>query len=317
MSGSVDLSELDSLEAGDPDRIALERAAANLHRRGFDFTVEHGVVMAGRSDKDRTLALDFGKDHIRLGLVSDTHGGSRSEQLTALRQFYALCDKERVDAFIHAGDFVQGSSRMHLGMENELHAFGADAQVGYVSRTYPQSKRKGILTYAIAGNHDTSFLKDGGVNVVRQIAAKRPDVVYVGQEAAYLSIARLSAYVMHPDGGVPYAKSYRGQKIAASLPLDRQVSLLVIGHLHVYSTVKERDTFVITLPCFQGQYPYLARKGLHPDVGGVIMDIWLDADGRPRKVKHELVSFPTLDDDWDHEASAAVSRSWSPEGVAA
>ncbi len=294
----------------DPRLVTLEALAAELHSEGVDFAIEQGKIRTSRPDANRETVVDLGSDHIRLGIVSDTHGGSRYEQLTALRSFYAYADAQKVDAFVHAGDMTQGSDRMHRGMELEVHAHGADAQVAYVANTYPVP-RKGIKTYAIAGNHDDSFLKDGGVNVVRRIAAQRPDIVYIGQDAAYLTLGNLRIYVIHPDGGGAYAKSYKGQKISEAVPQERGVALLLIGHYHNEATFKWRGSRVLQLPCFQSQYAWLARKALNPDIGGIIADLWLDDDGRLRRFRYEYVDYPALDEDWDREASVHAGRGWT------
>ena len=295
----------------DPRLDQLERLAAELHADGRDFSIENGRITDARPDRDRETTLDLGSEHIRLGVLSDTHGGSRYEQLTALRSFYAYADDRKVDAFVHAGDVTQGSDRMHKGMELEVHAHGADAQAAYVVATYPRSKRRGVKTYVIAGNHDDSFLKDGGINVVRRIAAQRADMQYIGQDAAYLNIGGLRCYVVHPDGGSSYAKSYKPQKLSESLPLDRRVALLLVGHYHNYGSFRQKETQSLMLPCFQSQYAWLARKALHPDIGGLIVDIWLDDNGRIARFAHELVSYPSLEEDWDRDASIAAGRGWT------
>lgn len=303
-------------EGRDPRLVELERLSSELYGSGVDFRVENGKVIQAPQDRerDRENVLELAKTHMRFGIVSDTHGGSKFEQLTALRQFYRAADEAEVDAFIHAGDATQGSDRMHLGMEHEVHAHGSDAQVSYVVNTYPKSQR-GAKTLIISGNHDASFLKDGGANVVRQIVSARPDMVYLGQDAAYLTIGSLRAYVVHPDGGGAYAKSYKGQKFSESLPVDKDVRLLLLGHYHNYVSFMQRETAVFQLPCFQSQYSWLARKGLHPDIGGIILDLWLDDDGRLARISHEVVRFPALEDDWDHEVSASVNRGWSSKGL--
>ena len=311
-----ELDELRGKDGRDPRFAELERLARELHDEGKDFIVESGRIIQSPHNRARDLetVIDFGKHHLRFGVVSDTHGGSKFEQLTALRAFYRHADELEVDAFIHAGDFVQGSDRMHLGMEHEVHAHGSDAQVSYVVGTYPRSER-GVKTYAISGNHDASFLKDGGSNVVRQIAKGREDIVYLGQDAAYLTIGNLRCYVVHPDGGGAYAKSYKGQKFSESLPAERDVRLLLLGHYHNYVAFMQRETAVFQLPCFQSQYSWLARKGLHPDIGGIILDLWLDDRGGVRRLSHEVVRFPSLENDWDRDISAEVNRGWSSRGL--
>lgn len=301
---------------GDPDLERLTELASQLHERGIDFRVEGGRVLrsAVALDRNREHHIDLGSDHVRIGFVSDTHGGSKFEQLTALRRFYRYADEREVDFFIHGGDFVQGSHRMHLGMEHELHAFGADAQTAYVAQTFPASERN-VPTYAISGNHDDSFLKDGGVNVVRNLAASRADIVYVGQDAAYLTIGNLRMYVIHPDGGGSYARSYKPQKITESLPADRNLALVAIGHYHQSGSFKHQRARALMLPCFQSQYAWLARKGLSPDIGGIIVDLYLDDNGWPRRFMYEEVEFAPLEDDWDREISEAVGHGWSPQGI--
>ena len=302
-------------EHGDPRLAELERLASELHDSGVDFAIDQGriVVPRGSLARDRETTIDFGKDHIRLGIVSDTHGGSKFEQLSALAAFYRLADEREVDGFVHAGDWTQGSDRMHRDQFLGIHAHGSDAQVNYVVATYPRSER-GVKTYGIGGNHDDSFLADGGTNVVRQIAARRPDIEYVGQDAAYITLGGMRTYVQHPDGGGSYAKSYKPQKLSEALPNDRRVALHLIGHYHNWGLFRQQRTMVFMLPCFQSQYSWLARKGLNPDIGGLIVDLWLDDDGYAVRVVPELVSFTATQDDWDHEASTAVSHGWTPEG---
>lgn len=300
----------------DPRLVELERLSSELYGAGIDFRVEGGrVIQAPKDrDRDRETVIDLATNHVRLGVVSDSHGGSKFEQLTALKAFYRHADTLEVDAFIHAGDFTQGSDRMHLGMEHEVHAHGSDAQVSYVVATYPKSERN-VPTYAISGNHDDSFLKDGGSNVVRQIASRREDIVYLGQDAAYLTMGPLRSYIIHPDGGGSYAKSYKPQKLAESVPAHRDVRLMLIGHYHTWGLFRVGQILTFMLPCFQSQYAWLARKGLHPDIGGVIVDLYITDDGRIPRFTAEPVLFEPVENDWDEEESAAVNRSWSPNGM--
>lgn len=302
----------------DPDIADLEEIARRLHERGVDFDIRGGKVVTATHplDRDREVALDMGGDHIRLGIVSDTHGGSHYEQLTALRAFYRHADELGVDAFIHAGDWTQGSDRMHLDQPYQVHAHGADQQVNYVIGTYPRSSRPGIITYGLAGNHDDSFLKDGGINVLRRITDARTDIEYLGQTGAYLSLGRLNTYVVHPRGGMPYAKSYRLQKFIEQLPISRRIHLLLMGHLHSYNVDQEHGVTAILLPCFQSQYGWMAAGGLHPAVGGVIVDVWLTEAGSVARIAHEFVRFQVISDDWDRGISYEVARGWTPDGLA-
>lgn len=303
--------------AKDPDLYDIEDAVRRLRARGVDFRVEGDkVITANRPlDRDLSVALDIGKDHIRLGIVSDTHGGSHYEQLTALRTFYRYADEQGVDAFIHGGDMTQGSDKMHLEQPYQVHVHGADQAANYVIATYPRSSRPDIQTFVMDGNHDDSFLKDGGINIVRRISDARPDMKYLGQTSAYLSIGRLNAYVVHPRGGMPYAKSYRLQKFVEQLPISRKIHLMLMGHLHSYAAVQEHGVTGLLLPCFQSQYGWMASGALHPDIGGIVLDVWLTDEGGVGRIAHEFVRFQAQVDDWDRGVSYEVARGWTPDGL--
>lgn len=258
------------------------------------------------------VLIDLGGNHRRFGLVSDTHLGSKFEQLSALRSFYAYADEREVEAFIHAGDLYQGSDRMHPGMALEVHVHGAEAQADYADAVYPRSAR-GVPTYLIGGNHDESFQKDGGADPVRGLCQRREDLVYLGQGLAFLTIGGLRMAVMHPDGGGGATKSRRGQQIAAALPPDVQLAL--IGHLHYYCAFPANGMFVLQLPCFQAQYAWMARKPLYPDIGGVILDVWYDEAGRVTRVVPEYVAYRARANDWDAAASRQINEAWTAEGL--
>jgi predicted phosphodiesterase len=305
-------------------REALDDSQTSLDRlrevaEGLEPGVVYRVVGGVVSVEDRpteaggSRRVDLGKRHIRLGIVADTHGGSHFEQLSALREFYRYADRRKVDAFIHAGDWTQGSDKMHLDQPYQVHAHGSDQQVAYVVATYPRSER-GALTYGISGNHDDSFLKDGGTNVVRAIASARPDIVYLGQTDSYLDIGPLHTYIVHPRGGAAYAKSYKLQNFARDLPIGRRVHLMLMGHLHSYAVTQEHGMTAMLLPCFQSQYGWLAAGGLHPAIGGLIVDVWLTDNDEVARIAHEFVRAQAIRDDWDHEASRAAVETWSSEG---
>jgi predicted phosphodiesterase len=288
----------------DPRELQLEQLAQELHAEGKDLHIERGEVVQALPDKDNSHAIDLGSDHYRFLVVSDTHGGSRYEQQTALQETYRVAIDKGCTFALHAGDMTQGSDRMHRGMELEVHAHGADAQVAYVVATYPQ----GLTTYAIGGNHDASFQKDGGVNVVRRIASQHPDIEYLGEDAAFMDIGPSRHYIVHPAGGGAYAKSYKGQKMAEGLI---GVDALWMGHFHNYVGFWMRDMAVTQLGCFQSQYAWLARKGLSPDVMGLIVDMDLRDDGSVGRLDREELRFRPLPEDWDHAASEHAADTWS------
>lgn len=296
-----DLLEAEAAITGkDPRILAVEKAVEEAHSAGLDFRVERGHVFVGGDQRDNEYTLNLAdKEHMVVAIASDTHFGSKYEQLSALEHFCAEAVERGADVFLHAGDLVQGTPKMHRGMEHEVHLHSADGQVAYAAEKLP---RTGKPWYIITGNHDDAWIKESGTNVVRQVAALRDDVNYIGQDSCYLTINGLRTYIVHPDGGVSYAKSYKPQKITEAIPIRSKTQLALIGHYHTYGSFVIQETHALMLPCFQGQYPYLVRKALYPTIGGLILDLRFD-DDRIVEFTHTLITYDEVKDDWDFEAS--------------
>ena len=71
-----------------------------------------------------------------------------------------------------------------------------------------------------------------------------------------------------------------------------------LGHWHQIEYLFERNIHIIQAGCFEGQSPYLKRKGIMPKIGGWIIEIHIDRKGTVSRFKSELVSFfePLKDD---------------------
>lgn len=308
-----ELLEAEAEQSGqDPRLLLVEKAVQEAHAAGLDFRVERGQVFVGGDGRDNEYSLDLeNKDELKLAIISDTHFGSKYEQLSALEHFCAEAVRRGVDAFLHAGDMVQGTPKMHRGMEHEVHLHSADGQVTYAAEKLPVT---GKPYYIITGNHDDSWINESGTNVVRQVAAMRDDVNYIGQDSCYLTINGLRLYMVHPDGGVSYAKSYKPQKITEAIPIRSKTQLALIGHYHTYGSFVIQETHALMLPCFQGQYPYLVRKALYPTIGGLILHLRFD-DQRIVEFNHTLITYDEVKNDWDLEASHRLDRVGAIDGL--
>jgi hypothetical protein len=179
--------------------------------------------------------------------------------------------------------------KMYRGQEYELFLHGADAQVEYATQNYP--RYKGIQTKVILGNHDESFWKNAGVNVVKDICNQRDDMDYLGDYLAYVEIGGIKVGMMHADGGVAYSRSYKPQKIVEQLSPESKPHMLFIGHWHVTCYIPHyRNVEAYSMGAFQSQTPYLTRKGLFPNIGGVIVEVTTDETGI-KSVKSEWIPF--------------------------
>ena len=284
----------------------LKRQHYNIVEVGGRASLDTKAAPGGGKSLPRTLADEAGMK-VRLGIASDTHGGSTAQQITNLNRFVDLAYEQGVRHILHEGDLVAGDA-VYKGQVHDLFAHGADAQALVVAETLP--RREGLTWYVIGGNHDYSFVRAAGYNIVAAIAAGREDVVYLGYDMADVPITdRVEARLWHPTGGVPYALSYRLQKGLEQIAFDElfkaiqsrenpKMRLVLSGHLHVWLTMGRGPIVGLQCGCFEGQTNYLKRKALFPDIGGYILTLWLTDDGLIQRTVYEWVSFLDIEDDY-------------------
>lgn len=226
----------------------------------------------------------FEGDEVRFAVLSCTQIGSKYQQITHLHRFYKYCQEEYgIKSFFHCGDVVDGE-KVYKGHEYELFLHGADAQIDYTVNNYPEVK--GGKTYMIAGNHDESFMKNGGLNPVRRIAEFRDDIEYIGLYGAYPKIdhpkvGKKMIYLHHGGGGCSYARSYKLQKYIEQFSPQQKPDIYFCGHYHISCYIPGyRNVEGFLVPCFQAQTPYLKRHQLNPFVAGYIITLKLNDYGR-------------------------------------
>jgi DNA repair exonuclease SbcCD nuclease subunit len=222
----------------------------------------------------------------RFAVVSDTHLGHIKQQLTHLEDFYRQASVWGAEFMLHAGDLVDGQ-RMHRDQEFEIFRHGVAAQGRYAAEKLPvlwgkrDRKKVALPQYIIGGNHDGSGWNSAGADVLDVLASHREhnDVTVLGAPAATFTFGGIRIYLLHPDGGVAYARSYKLQKIVEGFEADSKPHLLLCGHWHVQCHVSTRNVEAFALPCFQAQTAYIKRKGLMPVIGGYLFEVTYDETG--------------------------------------
>jgi len=226
----------------------------------------------------------------KIGIVSCTHFGSKYAQITHLHTFYKKCKEEGCEFVINCGDVSDGDGRVYRGQRYEIHLQGFTEQRDFIVSVYPDD----LPTKMIAGNHDDSFTKSAGIDLLAEVAKEREDIDYLGRYAAFLFLknGRVKTKVHHGDGGGAYAVSYKPQKYIEALSSEEKPQLYLLGHFHRIEQLFLRNVHLIQVGCFQSQTPFLVRKSLSPDVGGWILEYELEEDGWSlASVKMQLVPF--------------------------
>jgi len=291
--------------------------------KGYEMDTSHGNVIYSMVGPRREYIDQISRKSIIFAVVSDPHFGSNAVQITALNEFAEICRKKGVKHILCPGDVVAGYN-VYRGQLFDIYAMTAEEQEASVIRNLP----KGFEWYAIGGNHDYSFIKNGGGhNPLLSIASEREDFHYLGYDEADVPLLdNVTAKLWHPSGGVPYSLSYRLQKGVEQVALTELSSItqspeskpttrfVFCGHLHIEVQAMFGPIFGACCGTFEGKTNYLKRKGLAPAIGGWI----IQADLKPNNgyllnFESKFYCFDEIESDWkNYDHSLLETEKLSP-----
>jgi hypothetical protein len=302
----------------DRSEATVEQMIAEMRQAGFGIVrEEQRIVLPETPLVDYQIAPLFESGEtveVSFAIISDTHGGSHFEQVTALRDFVHIAREEYgVRHVLHTGDAFAGLD-VYRGQRAELYAVNAGEQAEVVANNLPAYSD--LRYYLLGGNHDYSYFKSVGLDVRELLLSRgsdgqgRGDVVLLPYDAADVPLLPgIDARLWHPSGGPAYALSYRGQKYASQLAFDELMAITVgekpiptirlalIGHFHTCFMFDQGPIVVLGTMCFEGQNSYLKRKGLVPYIGGWVVQCRF-VDGFLHRLVPVRIRYREIEDDW-------------------
>lgn len=281
---------------------AVAESIELLIQKGYEILCQGDTYQLMRVpfvDYSTLQKIDYPGDRIiRFGAVSDSHYGSIAQQRTALHKLYALFEQLEIRHVFNSGDLVDGVN-MYPEQPYEVYLHGADEQTEAAISDYP--KYPGCTTYIIGGNHDASFIKAAGHDLFKRVEMERKDIKYLGwYEATTVIDSRLKVRLWHPRGGVPYAKSYRIQKLSEGIAHDNnKPHIILYGHLHQALHMEHLGIQQWLIPSCEGSTAWTRRSGLIPCIGGYIITVLMDESGEKiEQMSQQLIRFPEKEKDW-------------------
>lgn len=270
----------------------LTAVIEDIKEQGYAIEEVNGVPIL-RKDIDLENNIHINKWNgdkiLRFALCGDNQENSKYTQITHLHSFYDLLVKEGIEIAYHTGDIDEGED-MRQGHKYECYDQGADNHVENIVRNYPQ--RGGIRTEFITGNHDWSILKKVGYDIGVAIAAKRPDMKYLGQGNAIISLTpNCTLDLRHPGDGTAYAISYKSQKMIEAIQGGYKPNIMAIGHYHKAEYIFYRNIHCFQTGCFQAQTPWMLGKSIAAMVGGWIVEVHVDGEGTITRCKGEFIPY--------------------------
>jgi hypothetical protein len=242
------------------------------------------------------LPIEPIKGHLRFAVASDLHFASKLHRRECLEDFLQLAYYDHgIRTVLVPGDIFAGQN-MYRGQLNEVVCWAMEGQLAEAVDGLPRFK--GLTYHAIGGNHDESFMKATGGDVIAALGKARDDVKTYGFYSALLDLAAPGAKravkveMHHPDKAGAYALSYHLQKEIEQIPPGMKPQLLFMGHTHTSVMVPDyRSVAAFYCGTFEDQTLFLKRKHLAPAIGGWFVDCGVAADGSLRTLKVTWVKY--------------------------
>lgn len=226
-------------------------------------------------------------ENIRFVLISDTHMGSRYEQLGILNNIYynAYLDF-KPDFFIHCGDISAGVYAASKKLNNQtLFARTFQEQVDHIVNFYPYIEN--TPTYFITGERDETHLKaDNEHEIGIAVSNERSeDLIYLGQYSKKFHLyndynnQEIKLKIEHKSGRIPYTVSYPTQREIDAMRSDDKPDYLIQAHWFTSSDFRIRGIRAIQVPGLVGD---MANRN---DMGSNTIGAWYIDIKRDNKLR--------------------------------
>jgi len=257
-------------------KIKLLKNIKELERLGYDIKkITHGnrthYILA------RYGNLDAGKVYKEVGSVntpviisSDWHIGSKGFSEIAFNQLVEDVKKYKIKDILVAGDVIQGKG-VHSREALDLLVMDIDDQVDLAVQ-YMNMFPKDVTIHLVHGGHEEHLMGSVrvGYNALRHVASRINNCNYYGYGARLSLNDKYSLLMMHTSGALPYASSYKAERVDASLIERADVS--VFGHRHqLFTIAKPPNRLLIEGGTLQRENSFIVWKGGASQVGWVIL----------------------------------------------
>lgn len=211
--------------------------------------------------------LNFSGEEIIIGVVGDTHIGSKYFEDYLWQSFVDECKRQKVKCIMHTGDITEGMSNRPDHVYS-LEDIGFSAQMDHAERLLKDTP---FDIYGIDGNHDRWGIKSGGLFVGEELDKKVSNYHFLGHDTADMSINGTKWRLWHGEDGSSYATSYRIQKIIEATDVSDLPDVLLCGHVHKWMSLYKNRVCAASTGALSFQTAWMRSKRLDCDTGFLIV----------------------------------------------
>jgi len=280
------MSKLEKKQNSSKSRIIYDEISDKYSYDYRDF-IDHSIAPTG---------MDFGKEKIKLMAISDTHLNSKYQNLKLLHKLYRIAEEEKVNFITHSGDVTDGPPISgYRGHIYDVVITSVSDLIDYVVDVYPRYRDK---TYMISGNHDK--WSQERLDIVKEIAKRREDLIYLGEEFGVIKEGGILITLHHPDKGAPYTLGYDLVKFSKYLKRFGDFKLALFGNYHKAAVLVDNDRIGVLVPTLKSPDNYTITKGLPDWIGSWIIDFGI-TDGEIRSAEFLYIDLSNEIDPSDYK----------------
>ncbi len=165
------------------DRVVKREHVDNIPRR--ELLVQKGL------DNERVLSHSYvcdtfnleSNDKLNFIVISDTHIGSRFENLDYLNKVYDYALSHNIKYIFHAGDLIEGCYSNYSRCNRKYRSISS--QVNHVMEDYPSDRS--IKNIILLGNHDAFPIVVCNYDIA-DVLGNRDDFIITGYRSSYLKL---------------------------------------------------------------------------------------------------------------------------------
>jgi len=235
-------------------------------------------------------------------VISDTHYGSIWCQPSMVNTAVYEAYNRGIEDVFHVGDITDGDySRIRPNHVHEVFSYGATGQMEYVVKNLP--KYKGIKYHAIAGSHDQTHQFNYGMILGEEVAKRRPDFEYLGQDRAYYYFDNCKMEIFHPGGGTSRILSSKPQNGIDQIPSNTKPKISLRGHYHKIYIGSIRNIITLLCGCNVDQSSFMMKNEIPNLMCNYFVSIWYDKNGDIQYFEVNPMVFDEKDvrkNDWEN-----------------
>lgn len=237
------------------------------------------IAKAKRRSLPRTKSIAFGGEDLVIASAGDMHMGSKYFHEDVWDAFVEQANKPEVDIVTLTGDITDGFYNNRMDAVLELLYLGYESQKDYA---VSQLKKIHKPMYIIDGNHDSTYKKQNGALIVKDICRELPNATYMGENESTLRINGISILMWHGLDAGGRSLSQRPQNVMDSLEIEDLPDIALLSHTHKFCYIFYRGVQVVSIGSITSQSDWMRRTNKKNDTGFCI----LKATIKDEKVKH-------------------------------